>query len=182
MINIDKSWTLFLDRDGVINVETLDEYILRWEDFIFYEGAKEALAIFNKLFSHIIIVTNQRCIGKGMMEENELLNIHTKMQNAIVETNGKIDRVYFCGDFDKESPNHKPNTGMALQAQHDFPEIDFHKSIMIGNNFSDMEFGKRMGMFTIFISSTQEAPALPHDLIDMACADLLSAAKLMVVS
>jgi D-glycero-alpha-D-manno-heptose 1-phosphate guanylyltransferase len=64
LTNIDKGWTLFLDRDGVINYEKKDDYIRNWQEFKFYEGAKGALKIFAKKFGNNIVVSNQRGIGK----------------------------------------------------------------------------------------------------------------------
>jgi len=61
---------------------------------------------------------------------------------------------------------------MALQAKEDFDSIDFKKSVMIGNNLSDMEFGKRMGMKTVFLTTTKGKMPLPHELIDMQCDSL----------
>ena len=62
---IDAGWTLFLDRDGVINVEKEDSYILHYNEFVFYEGVPEALRHCASVFGRIVIVTNQRGIGKG---------------------------------------------------------------------------------------------------------------------
>lgn len=50
----------------------------------------------------------------------------------------------------------KPNTGMALQAQKDFPEIDFNRSVMVGDGLHDMEFGRKLGMLCIYISDDCE--------------------------
>ena len=69
---IDTSWTLFIDRDGVINHEKKEDYILNWNEFNFYDGVKQAMEIFNKKFGIIVMVTNQRGIGKGLMTENDL--------------------------------------------------------------------------------------------------------------
>lgn len=55
---------------------------------------------------------------------------------------------------------------MAVQAREDFPEIDFRRSVMVGNSMSDMEFGKRMAMHTVFLTTKHEPYILPHDLID----------------
>ncbi len=71
--SIDKEWTLFLDRDGVINYEKKDDYIRNWQEFKFYGGAKDALKIFAKKFGTIIVVSNQRGIGKGLMTDEDLL-------------------------------------------------------------------------------------------------------------
>ena len=64
MNNIDTSWTLFLDRDGVINHEKKASYIFNWEEFNFYDGVKEAMNILNNRFNSIVMVTNQKGIGR----------------------------------------------------------------------------------------------------------------------
>ena len=66
---IDKSWTLFLDRDGVINGERKDEYVLRLDEFIFFDGVLQALKILNDVFSLIIIITNQKGVGKRFQSQ-----------------------------------------------------------------------------------------------------------------
>src|SRR5690349_5498048 len=136
MINyktVDKTWTLFLDRDGVINGERKDEYVLRLEDFIFLDGSLQALKILNKVFGIIVIVTNQRAVSKGLMTLDDLQNIHYHMMQQIQNLGGRIDKIYYCTDANDDSPNRKPQPGMAFQAKQDFPQIDFHKSFMIGN-------------------------------------------------
>jgi D-glycero-D-manno-heptose 1,7-bisphosphate phosphatase len=150
---IDTSWSLFLDRDGVINHQKEGGYILTWDDFIFYEGAIAAMRSLASHFKYIFIVTNQRGVGKGLMEEKELQHIHHFMKRAIELADGKIDGIYYCTEMD--SPNRKPNPGMAHQAQKDFPDVDFSKSIIAGNSMSDMEFGRNIGATNIFIASTK---------------------------
>ena len=176
---IDKSWTLFLDRDGVINEESITkyEYILKWEEFRFMKGAKEAIKIFTEKFGTIIIATNQRCVGLGLITEEGLQFIFKNMTAEIIEAGGMIDGVYFAPDEDRESLNRKPQIGMALQAKTDFPEIDFTKSIMVGNRVSDMGFGKNAGMNTVFVATTDPEVVTPHPLIDLRFDDLISFAK-----
>lgn len=174
---IDQSWTLFLDRDGVLNHEKHNDYIRNWDEFKFYDGVLEALKFFNSKFKHIIIVTNQKGVGKGWMTLESLLNINHEMTSAIEAAGGRIDSIYFCTDLEETSPNRKPNTGMGLKARQDFPSINFSKSIMIGNTLSDMEFGKKLGMFTIFLKTTRPDTPIPHPFIDRAYNDLLSVAK-----
>lgn len=159
--SIDKSWSLFLDRDGIINYEKYNDYILNWQEFVFYEGAKEALKIFAEKFGKIFIVTNQRGISKELMTVEDLQDIHTKMKAEIENTGGRIDNIYFCTALDAKHPDRKPNPGMAYQALNDFPEIDFSKSIMVGNNLSDMLFGKNAGMYTVFIATTHPEKPFP---------------------
>ena len=73
---IDQHWTLFLDRDGVINKRIFGGYILEESAFVFNEGAREALTILNKVFGKIVVVTNQQCIGKKLISIDQLNQIH----------------------------------------------------------------------------------------------------------
>jgi len=152
-LKIDKTWTLFLDRDGVINVRLIDDYVKNPDDFIFVEGVLEAIRDLSEKFGRIVIVTNQQGIGKGLMTENELEKVHNKMLAEINKFGGKIDRIYFS-PFRKEENNitRKPQIGMALQARKEFSDINFKKSIMIGDSISDILFGKKLKMKTVFVS------------------------------
>ena len=150
---IDKSWTLFLDRDGVINRKIDNDYVRNLNQFEMLNGAADAISGLSKIFSKVIIVTNQQGIGKGLMTENDLNEIHQHLKSEIEIAGGKIDAIYFAPNLKLEnSPIRKPETGMALAAQKDFPEIEFSKSVMIGDSMHDMDFGKRLGMNTIYIS------------------------------
>ena len=164
---LDYSWTLFLDRDGVINYEIQGTYVRNWEEFIFYPQAPENIAYFNKRFQHVILATNQRGITKGIISLEDLQNIHSNMIRQIEMRDGKIDRIYFCLDMDDFSPCRKPNPGMALQAVVDYPEIDLGKSIMVGNNISDMLFGRNAGMKTVFLKTTSPDIAIANECIDL---------------
>lgn len=176
---IDKTWTLFLDRDGVINHETVGFYITRWDDFIFYDGVLEAIKIFSEKFARVIVITNQRGVSKGLMTDDDLNNIHTKMTKAIRSNGGNLHKIYYCTDMDNESPNRKPNPGMAFMAKNDFPEIYFNRTLMIGNTMGDMKFGKNIGAQTIFIPSNRPAPELPDPLVDAIYPSLISVAQAM---
>jgi D-glycero-D-manno-heptose 1,7-bisphosphate phosphatase len=150
---IDNTWTIFLDRDGVINHEKHLDYIHTWEEFKFYDGAKVAIQIFTQKFKRIIVVTNQKGIGKGVTKMEDVKIIHQNMKAAIETIGGKIDAVYFCPDL--ESPNRKPNPGMGLQAAKDFTDIDLTKAIMVGNTLSDMHFGRNLGIKNVFLTTTR---------------------------
>ncbi|MDI9319390.1 MAG: HAD-IIIA family hydrolase [Phycisphaerales bacterium] len=162
----NKEWSLFLDRDGVINEELQGAYVTNWNEFKFYEGSIEAIAALSNVFGKLIIVTNQRGVGRGIMHSDDLKSIHNNMQDQISINGGRIDKIYACTSIHGDDVNRKPNTGMALQAKEHFESIDFKKSVMVGNNLSDMLFGKRVSMHTVFLSTTNEPFELPHDLID----------------
>lgn len=150
--NIDSTWTLFLDRDGVINVRFPGDYVKRVDEFEFIPGAIEAIAGFSKIFGRIIVVTNQQGIARGIYTHEDLGAIHAHMKAEVEKAGGKIDAVYYAHQAASEnSPMRKPGTGMALQAKKDFPEIDFSKAVMMGDTQSDMEFGKAMGMKVVFV-------------------------------
>ncbi|MDX1940118.1 MAG: HAD family hydrolase [Saprospiraceae bacterium] len=158
-MNIDKSWTLFLDRDGVINHRLMEDYVKTWSEFQFLPGALDAIVYFSTLFGKIFVVTNQQGIAKGLMSEVDLQNIHQEMLNKINNAGGRIDKIYYCPHSRYDYCNcRKPRIGMALQAQKDFPDIDFNKSIMAGDTPSDIEFGKNAGMKKVFISQEQHVP------------------------
>jgi histidinol-phosphate phosphatase family protein len=173
----DRSWTLFLDRDGVVNKEIVGSYVTTPDEFEFCEGVPNALQSLAEIFGTIIVVTNQRGVGRGIMTTETLREIHGEMKDGIIAAGGRIDRVYSCTAVDDADHNRKPNTGMALQAREDFPQIDFHKSVMVGNSISDMEFGKRLAMYTVFLTSKHEPFQLPHDLINEQFPSLYEWAK-----
>lgn len=174
---IDTSWTLFIDRDGVINHEKKEDYILNWNEFNFYDGVKQAMEILNKKFGIIVMVTNQRGIGKGLMTDEDLSSIHQNMTKEIVANNGRIDKIYYCTSLDNNHINRKPNAGMAHLAKQDFPAIDFNKAIMVGNKPSDMGFGRNAGITTVFVATTNPEVEFPNPLIDYRFNDLLDFAN-----
>src|SRR5436190_6110448 len=139
---IDKSWTLFSDRDGVLNEDKVGSYIFHPDEYIFYDGVPDAFKLFSEKFGRIIIATNQRGVGRDLMTVDDLDAVHEKMLTGIEEKGGKIDAIFYATSVDDDDPIRKPNPGMAFKARQQFPEIDFSRSIMVGNNISDMEFGR----------------------------------------
>jgi D-glycero-D-manno-heptose 1,7-bisphosphate phosphatase len=151
---IDNSWTLFLDRDGVINQRIIDDYVKTIDEFKFIRGAETAIAEMSKIFRFVFVVTNQQGIGKGIMTESNLLEIHAYMTDQIQAEGGQITACYFAPQLASEgSELRKPATGMGIKAQQDFEDVDFSRSIMVGDSDSDIEFGKRLGMKTVKVSS-----------------------------
>lgn len=174
---IDHSWSLFLDRDGVINIDKDGSYIFTPDEFIFMEGAPELFGKLKSAFAHIVVVTNQRGVGRGLMTEDSLQSIHLKMNDGVSKAGGKIDAIYYCTANDRLNPERKPNPGMAFRAKADFPDIDLSRSIIVGNNISDMRFGRNAGMYTVFVSTTTKNIQLPHPDIDLMFASLADFAK-----
>ncbi len=177
-LDIDSSWSLFLDRDGVINKRIVGDYIKQWEEFEFLPGVLNAIQHFTELFGKLFIVTNQQGIGKGLMLETDLESIHEKMMQEIRQHGGHINKIYHSPyKAEENSVFRKPNIGLARKAKIDFPIIEFDKSIMAGDSISDMQFGKSAGMITVFINTDKELINENKELIDYSFPDLKSFAK-----
>lgn len=169
--------TIFLDRDGVINVRIIDDYVMRVEDFEFLPGVMDAMKKLAERFENIIVVTNQQGIGKGLMTEAQLSEIHDFMKLKIEEAGGRIDAIYYCADLSGSgSKRRKPEIGMALEAMADFATIKFEKSIMVGDSMSDMHFGRNIGATTIL---TEEIEITDTETIDFQTNGLINLVNLI---
>ena len=166
------SWTLFLDRDGVLNTRRPDDYVKNWDEWEWVPGSPAAVSHLTGLFQYIIIVTNQQGVGKGLMTEEDLIDIHTQMELGFRGVGAMVDAVYFCSDMANDPENQrKPRPDMGLAAQADFDGIDFATSIMVGDSDSDMAFGRNLGMVTVHIGP-DPLTAAEHPDVDFAFASL----------
>lgn len=180
-LNISKTWTLFLDRDGVINRRLKDDYVRTPAEFQFHENATEAIRVFSEWFGKMIVVTNQQGIGKGLMSEEALMEVHRKMLTEIEAAGGRIDKIYHCAGLRQHKPFcRKPRVGMALEARHDFPEINFKKSIIAGDAVTDMQFGRRLKMKTILIGEDNSIARKYPALVDLWFPSLFEFAKNLI--
>ena len=175
--NIDRYWTLFLDRDGVINEDKPGSYIFNADEFQFMEGAPALFKKLTECFGHLFVVTNQRGVGKQLMTVADLAAIHQKMLEGIEAAGGRIDAIYYAPSLDNKDPLRKPNPGMAYRAKKDFPMIDLARAVMVGNKMSDMSFGKNAGMYTVYIASTNPEAPFPHPDVDLRFHSLLEFAN-----
>jgi D-glycero-D-manno-heptose 1,7-bisphosphate phosphatase len=149
----DASWTLFLDRDGIINVYLPDDYVKHPREFAFNDGACDAIRDLSKIFNRVVVVTNQRGVARGLMTLDDLQRVHEYMLGEIRAAGGRIDGIYFCPhDRDDNCACRKPKTGLALQAKEMYPDIDFKKSIIVGDSVSDMKFGENCGMRLAYVA------------------------------
>lgn len=159
---IGPGWTLFLDRDGVINERIFNNYVLSWSDFHFTPGLLHNAAKIGAAFDRVIVVTNQQCIAKGMLSQEQLDSIHFQMCQELDKVGLHIDLVLAATEFKNGTPQRrKPCIAMGLEAQQVFPQIDFSKSIMVGDTNTDIQFGKKLGMFTVLVESAEHVKELP---------------------
>lgn len=151
-LNINRNWTLFLDRDGVINERIIDGYVMDTQDFVLKKNVLEAIQIFRPLFGRIVVVTNQQCVAKGLCSLETIQQVQAYMESIFAQAGSPIDGVFFCPHRTTDNCNcRKPKIGLAQQAKEKFPEIDFQSSIMIGDMPSDLQMGRNCGMKTVFV-------------------------------
>jgi histidinol-phosphate phosphatase family protein len=155
--NVDDSWTLFLDRDGVINERILGGYVTNLSEFHFKEKVLESLGNLTRKFKYVFVVTNQQGVALGKMTQMQLDDIHEFMVNEIVTQGGHVTHVFSATELKtSDSIFRKPSPKMAQIAKERFSEVVFHKSIMVGDTDSDMQFGKRLGMKTVLILTEEK--------------------------
>ena len=135
---------LILDRDGVINHVKPNGYIKLNSEFSFREDFLMNVRKLSCAFRHIFIVSNQKGVGKGLMSMEELEVIHAAMLNEITQKGGRIDKIYVSTSADNNSFENKPNTGMANQIKNDYPDIDFRKTIVVGDSAADRLFADKL--------------------------------------
>ncbi|MCR4965489.1 MAG: HAD-IIIA family hydrolase [Bacteroidales bacterium] len=165
--------TLFLDRDGVINKRIVGGYVTRPEDFHILPGVPDALRLLRPYFDHIILITNQQGVSKGLFTNEQLQEVHSFMQSELREKSIALDAIYVCTHLASEHCScRKPEIGMALQAKKDFPDIDMARSIMVGDSASDMQFAINAGIKPISVGEDKDCKKLSsyhyQDLLDFA--------------
>jgi D-glycero-D-manno-heptose 1,7-bisphosphate phosphatase len=149
--------TIFLDRDGVINRKMPEgQYVTSWEHFHLLPGVPEAIAKLNQAGLRVIVVTNQRGVALGLYSAADVDAIHVQFQQVLDRFGAHVDGFYFCPHDKRECICRKPLPGMFEQAQADFPGIEAATSLVIGDSLSDIEFGKNLGLPTIFIEGDPE--------------------------
>lgn len=142
---------LFLDRDGIINVEK--NFVYKKEDIEFVEGIFDLVLSANKAGYVVVVVTNQAGIGRGFYTENDFHILMQWIKEQFVKKLARIDHVYFCpyhsefgvGEYKKHSDDRKPGPGMFFKAAIDLA-VDLSHSIMVGDRSSDMKAAQLAGV------------------------------------
>ena len=152
-----KPRTVFLDRDGVIN-EKMPEgiYVTQPSEFQLISGVAHAISLLNQANIRVIVVTNQRGIAKGLYDSSDLEKIHASFQEQIRAHNAHVDAIFYCPHDKNECNCRKPLPGLFEQASSQFPDIEVSSCVMIGDSWSDIQFGNQLGMRTIFIEVNPE--------------------------
>jgi D-glycero-D-manno-heptose 1,7-bisphosphate phosphatase len=142
---------VFLDRDGVINVDRRD-YVKSWAEFRFLPEVREALRLLRENKLRVVIVTNQSAVHRGLMSISTLRGIHEKMLRAIEASGGRIDAIYYCPHRpDEKCECRKPKPGMVLKAVKDL-KIDLARSYFVGDSEKDVELAQSLAIKCIRIT------------------------------
>ncbi len=152
MQNQSNKVCIFLDRDGIINVNK--EYVYKIEDFEFCDGVFDFVKILNMLnFYDIFVVTNQSGVEKGYYTENDIKILHEYMLEKFKQERAAIKEIVYCPHLNCNW--RKPNPGMLeyLIKKH---SLENHKKFMIGDRITDMEVGKKVGATTIQINNEEK--------------------------
>ncbi len=147
---------LFLDRDGVINVEK--NYLYRIEDFEFIDGIFELCRYFQAKGYKVVVVTNQSGICRGYYSEEDFTKLTKWMEREFAKEGVRIAKTYHCPhhpDFTGSCACRKPEPGMFLKAKEEF-DIDMENSVMIGDKPSDLEAAKRAGIKRGYLFDTKK--------------------------
>ena len=156
----------FLDRDGVINRKAPEgEYITRWEEMKILAGVPAAIAMLNHAGFHVIVVSNQRCVAKGLITSMELDSIHERLREGLVGCGARLDAIYYC-PHEKQPvcTCRKPAPGMLLSAAADH-EIDLGASWMIGDSEDDVIAGRAAGCRTALLDAGSAGERVRPDLV-----------------
>lgn len=149
--------TVFLDRDGVVNEKAPEgRYITSWTEFHLLPGVDEAIARLNRAGLRVIVVSNQRGVALGLYSVADVEAIHAELQKTLQAQGARVDAFYFCPHDRNQCDCRKPLPGMFEQARRAFPNIAAATSVMIGDSLSDIEFGRRLGMRTVFLDGSRE--------------------------
>lgn len=165
---------LFLDRDGVINVDYA--YVSKQEDFEFIDGIFELCQLAKQLGYLIFVVTNQAGIGRGYYTEEDFWNLTDWMCSVFKFHGAVIDKVYFCpfhpvhgvGKYKVDSSCRKPKPGMILQAAKEFC-VDLQRSVLVGDKATDIQAGLAAGvgcnlLYSPYVSDRHQSTA---DVVDV---------------
>ena len=142
---------LFLDRDGVLNIDR--GYVYKTDDLEWVEDAAQCIRTFNERNWLVFVVTNQSGIARGFYTEEQMHVLHTHMSDVLHEQGAHIDRFYHCpyhaeGEIEryrKDSFDRKPKPGMLLNAMADFP-VKREASFLIGDKQTDIAAAHAAGV------------------------------------
>lgn len=157
---------ILLDRDGVLNHDS-NEYIKTPDEFVMIDGAAQAVAMLNKAGIRTCLVTNQSAVGRGMITQGMLEQIHAKMLDALARAGAKLDHILIApdapGPSPKATPRRKPEPGMIFEALERF-SCPPSAALMIGDSARDLEAAQKAGVLRALVRTGKGARTLAKGL------------------
>lgn len=146
-----KDKAVFLDRDGVLNVDV--DYLYKIEDLQWVKDAREALAYLNSKGYKLFVVTNQSGIARGYYTVQDMQKLHEYMQSELLKMQAKIEKFYYCphhkegkiAEYAIDCSCRKPKPGMLLQAMAEYA-VDKEYSFLVGDSKRDVEAAEAAGI------------------------------------
>ncbi|MEO6190672.1 MAG: HAD-IIIA family hydrolase [Saprospiraceae bacterium] len=158
--NFKTKSSLILDRDGVINELRLEDYVKNWKEFKFRKDFLMNIKEASNSFDYIFVVTNQQGIGKGIMKESELIQIHELLTASLIKIGVRIEKIYYCPHLVIENCTcRKPKAGMLDQMKKEFPIINFEQSLLVGDSQSDISLAQSRHIKSVFINNAEKTNA-----------------------
>lgn len=150
---------VFLDRDGTINVKAPGgDYITRPDQLELLGGAAEGIRMLNRAGVPVVVITNQRGIALGRMNEADLLEVHARLRELLSHHGASIDAIFYCPHDKGVCACRKPGTLLLRRAQASLGLATLRQTVMIGDSPSDVEAGVCAGARTVLLGSCEGAP------------------------
>ena len=158
---------VFLDRDGTLNVRPPKAcYVEKPEDFVWLDGAKEAVKKLNDNGYLVILISNQPGIARGNLTEKTLEEIHEKMKSDLERIGAHIDAIYYCPhNWDDGCFCRKPKPGMLYMAQRDY-SLNLTKGFLIGDDERDIEAGESARVKSILVNDEYTVLNAVNDIVE----------------
>ena len=169
-----RTWCLFVDRDGVLNRQIVGDYVRSWRQFEWLPRAKDALKILSDWAPHLVVVTNQQGIGKGLMASEDVAAIHRRLQAELATDHVLLDSLQVCPPLESEGcPCRKPRTGLVLDWLRLHRDSEQSLSIMVGDSQSDLELANNVAALTGGCASIRIGSQIIHGAVADASFDSL---------
>jgi len=180
-------YTVFLDRDGVINKDSAG-YIKDASEFEFIPRSPEAIALLTQNGFQVIVITNQSMIGRNFASKEALEAIFEKMKTGVRAAGGRVTDIFYCPHVDEDRCScRKPEPGLIFQAQKKY-QIHLTRSFMVGDSAKDMDCARNAGCAKALLVKTGNGRTALADLInrcqapDYVAEDLYDAACWIIES
>lgn len=169
--------SVFLDRDGTVNVEV--DYLDDPDDLRLIQGAGRAIRLLNEAGFYVILVTNQSAIGRGLFSTARLAEIHDELVRRLAAYDAQLDAIYICPHRpDEGCACRKPEPGLLQRAAKEH-SLDLSRCFVVGDKASDLEAGRRVGCRTVLVltgyGAEQRAACEASTLPDFVARDLSEA-------